>query len=546
MTNFKCDFPIAEYRDPGIKEYANNPLISSLPKIMSPNDAARLFTKRPYYNRDELNLPGHIRIHAISRLVNDFFVPLTTHILLEQKISTLIRQSYIGRSPEEASFKKHLNNSFKKITTGDLDAYIYDNVSSTALSMSLVGISGSGKSTTLNIILESYNRIIFHPKYNLVQIPWIKVDCPHDGTLSELCYSVFISLDRRLNTNYYAKYSSGRKSIGKLITELANLCLIHAVGLLVIDEFQHMNMAKSGGEKKMINFLVTLVNTIGVSIVLVGTPKALPLFSSEFRQARRAAGKGNVLWDRIKNNESWDDFIDEMWKYQWLNNPGKLTEDLRNTFYSLTQGIADIAIKLFCIAQARIILLSKNTAAETITCDLLHDVFEEELSVIKPMINALREGNSKSLLEFNDIVIPDIESSLINYFDIAKQRTIKKSPRPSVENLELSQVEKKAIQSLMDIGISRDVAEPLVNDAASSDPNITLIKIIQIATEAFSTSEENNNEPKLKSAPKTPSKSWNQLSEGDLRKLYSNRTGTMYESLLGSGLIYPIDSVLVS
>ncbi len=532
-------FPTAQYIDPGIPEYANNPLIAALPPINDPISAASLFTKKPHFSKEEIYLPSHIRIHAISRLVNSFFVPFSNHILLEQKISALIRQAYLGRNPKEASFKKHLNNCFEKMVRKDLNAYIYDNVSSTALSMSLVGISGSGKSTTLNIILDSYNKTIFHPNFNLIQVPWLKVDCPHDGTLTELCFSIFMALDKRLNTSYFQKFSRGRLGIGKLLTEVANLCLIHAVGLLVIDEFQHMNMAKSGGEKKMVNFLVTLINTIGVSVILVGTPKALPIFASEFRQARRAAGHGNIVWDRIKNDESWDDFLDEVWKYQWLQNAQELTEELRGKLYDLSQGIADITIKLFCLAQARIILLSSDWKKEYITFNLLQDIYDEEFSVVKPMINALKIGDNRSLNEYNDIEIPDIESSLINTFDLMKQNTIAKRSNIVVDESDKPEIAKKAVKSLVDIGVSEDIAESLVQDAISSDPNISLLQIIQASTKSVASLSEDAKKEESSCVRKP--KSWNQLSRKDIRKLYSEKTGGMYEVLLSNKLIFPVE-----
>ena len=52
----------------------------------------------------------------------------------------------------------------------------------------------------------------------------------------------------------------------------------HAIGLLVIDEIQHLSVNKSGGAEKMLNFFVTLVNTVGLPVVMVGTPKARFIF----------------------------------------------------------------------------------------------------------------------------------------------------------------------------------------------------------------------------------------------------------------------------
>ena len=183
--------------------------------------------------------------------------------------------------------------------------------------------------------------------------------------------SFFIALDRRLNTNYRQKYTSGRPSIGKMIADVADLCLIHAIGLVVVDEFQHMNLAKSGGEKKMINFLVTIVNVVEVSVLLIGTPMALKLFTGEFRQARRASGEGSMVWDRLPLDESWEEFLDELWPYQWLKSPQERDELISNKLYELSQGVPDIVVKLFCLAQARAILLADGPRDECLTVELL-------------------------------------------------------------------------------------------------------------------------------------------------------------------------------
>ena len=357
-------FPEAVYKDQGLSEYTENPLISALPLIMSPVEVAKGLIRRPRFQSEELNLPCHIRTHAINRLTRDFFVPQTNHIIVEQKISKLIRCSYLNRNPKTATFKRMLNTIRGLVHNEDLTAYIHDDVGSTASSMTIAGISGAGKSTTTNLVLNTYPRVIYHPELHMLQVPWLKVDCPHDGSLSDFCLSFFIALGRRLNLNYRDKYASGKPTIAKMMADVADLCLIHAIGLLVIDEFQHMSLAKSGGEKKMINFLVTLVNVVEVSVILIGTPKALRLFASEFRQARRASGDGSIVWDRLPKDESWEDFLEELWPYQWLNNKVIREEALTNKLYELTQGVPDIAVKLFCLAQSRAILLAESPKDE--------------------------------------------------------------------------------------------------------------------------------------------------------------------------------------
>ncbi len=537
-------FKEAVYKDPGLPEYAENPLIAALPYIMSPKKAANELATLPRFQAEEINLSGEIRVHAISRLTRQFFVPQTTHLVLEQKISQLIRKSYLGRNPDTANFKRKLNVIRETIASQDLTTYVHDVVNSPASSMAVMGISGVGKSTATNLILDTYERVIYHPKYHILQVPWLKIDCPYDGSLSEFCESFFIALDKRLNTKYRQKYTSGRPSIGKMIADVASLCLIHAIGLLVIDEFQHMNLAKSGGEKKMINFLVTLVNVVEVSIMLIGTPKALSLFTKEFRQARRASGEGSIVWDRMELDDNWDAFLDTLWPYQWLKNPVKRSELLTNCLYELSQGIPDIVVKLFCLSQARAILLASNPEEECLSTDLFSDVFEEEFSVVKPLLDALRKGDDKILRECSDLVIPKIESSLLDSFAHLRPKALTKK---RIETGEPSQndVANSARDTLVSMGIGEDIANPMIEDLCSANPDVTLIEIIQKVTTTLSGLDTKPRaRKKTKSSVVTKVENWPQLQDEDLRKIYADKSESMYDAMRERGLIYSIEDIL--
>ena len=547
MTNPKITrFPEAKYKKTGLPEYDENPLIAALPVIMSPIEVAKSLRKRPHFQPEEINLPCHIRTHAINRLTRDFFVPQTNHIIIEQKLSKLIRCSYLNRNPKTATFKRKLNSIRGLIQNENLTTYMHDDVDSPASSMTIAGISGAGKSTTTNLVLNTYPRVIYHPDLHMLQVPWLKVDCPYDGSLSDFCLSFFIALDRRLNLNYRQQYASGRPTIAKMMADVADLCLIHAIGLIVIDEFQHMSLAKSGGEKKMINFLVTLVNVVEVSVVLIGTPKALRLFASEFRQARRASGDGSLVWDRLPKDESWEDFLEELWPYQWLSNKVERNESLTNKLYELTQGVPDIVVKLFCLAQARAVLLASTPEDEILSPELLAQVFEDEFSIVKPLLDALRTGNRKKLEDCNDLIFPKFESSMINAMDKLVSQPLGKPKTIELGESDETNIANSAIQTIVSMGISEDIAKPLVTDALARKPDLTLLQIIQMATTALTqTGEEQTIKPNVGSKPVyTNRDSWGQLPEKDLRKMYADKSGSMYEVMKEKGLIYPIYKLL--
>jgi len=60
-----------------------------------------------------------------------------------------------------------------------------------------------------------------------------------------------------------------------MLGDVARVSALHSVGVLVIDEIQHLEKSRSGGAAKMLNFFVTLTNVIKVPVLFIGTPKAL-------------------------------------------------------------------------------------------------------------------------------------------------------------------------------------------------------------------------------------------------------------------------------
>ncbi len=68
-------------------------------------------------------------------LVMSFSQPLNNHILLTERISLMIRGGYVGRNPRTGDLQKHLQNGYERIQKGDLKAFRFESVKSTAQSM---------------------------------------------------------------------------------------------------------------------------------------------------------------------------------------------------------------------------------------------------------------------------------------------------------------------------------------------------------------------------------------------------------------------------
>ena len=145
--------------------------------------------------------------------------------------------------------------------------------------------------------------MIYHRELNVEQVVYLKIDCSHNGSLKEICLNFFRALDRALGSNYERRYGLKRHGIETMLALMSQIANAHALGLLVIDEIQHLSRSRSGGSQEMLNFFVTMVNIIGVPVMLIGTPKAREIFEADLRSARRGAGFGAILYNK-RNVES--------------------------------------------------------------------------------------------------------------------------------------------------------------------------------------------------------------------------------------------------
>lgn len=541
----------AEYRSTGVNRYDGNPLIEALPPILDRSQLRDGLSGRVLLRPTDVYLDGNTRLHVISQLLDSFFQPLARHIELESKISIMLRQGYVGRNLATGELQSHIQNGYQRVMSGDLSVFRFDHVESTAKSLAFIGCSGSGKTSSLNRILATYPQLIYHDDYNYTQIVFLKIDCPHDGSLKSLCHNFFREVDAVLATNYVKRYVEKRHSVETLIAVMAHIANTHAIGLLVIDEIQHLSVKNSGGAEKMLNFFVTLVNEISVPVVMVGTPKAKSVFELDLRSARRGAGFGSILWDPLIKPASsqeiakteWGAFTNKLWKYQWLQKATiELPEDVRETWYDLSQGIMDVVIKLFVLSQIRAVV----TGIERITPSLMKKVYQDELKPIHPMIDALRSGDATRIAMYSDLTIPDIDKRILELSQVIRSKP------ESIETQAIYRGNEQAIRlhnMLVDMGYVSDLVQPLITRAFEDHPNMLLKDLMPMILSWYEGAE--NDKPASTSKNKTKTikqDDWHKLDSDDLRFIFSQASNDedLQQGLSREGLLFDVQSWIKS
>ncbi|PKR78151.1 transposase [Halalkalibacillus sediminis] len=520
----------ATYLKQNLTEYQGNPFIEALPPILSIEEAYELLSYYPPYDNEERNLPVHQRLHAILRLKR-VFEPLERTLELEKTFSKIIRHSYINRNPLEKEHIEILSELYSKLSTGSQDLTLNRDLRPASLSFSIIGYPGVGKSSSIEMILALYPQVIVHREgLNVIQIVWIKLNCPHDGSLKTLCMSFFQKIDELIGSDYLYKFGHKRNSISSMIIHMGHLAKLHGISVIVIDEIQHLLTSKGDVPEQMMNFFVTIVNEIGISVVIVGTMKAKGLLQKDFRQARRSADVGNIVWQQMNRDENWDVFMMSLWEYQWTKNVTPLTEDFSKILYEESQGIKDIAIKIYMIAQTNAIV----TGLETITEPLIRSIINNELSIVKPMIDALKKGDINRLLLYDDLNPFDVENYIneqIEYENIKeKMRSKAIDEQKKVQN-ENRSISAKVIMSLVNLGIEPEIAEQTTESIIKKKKNYKETELMQVVLSQVEKKKEETREPTNKDKKGLECRLKSVIENG------RNQKQTAYESLLEKGYI---------
>ena len=388
--------------------YAGNPLIEALPNIFSEDYVSKELRYIPDVATSlELALPPHERIHCVSA-IEDLVIPLPVAFDVEVALSVLIRRGYAARNPFNREWRR-LHCKIKKTMSEPLEEYQVRSKSVPAIMVTAV--SGNGKTTLVETLLEMYSQVIIHTSYKgesfaVKQLVWIGVNASFDASLRGLVLSMFGAVDAALGTNYREQYDKSSRTIDTMIGNLAQVFATHHLGVLFVDEIQCLLLRGDHEAELALSLFLKIANVCKVPIVFSGTYAAVRLFSKVARNARRVCSGGyfdlalpsrfdDVVWDKL--------VVEVVWKkFQWVKEPAPLTDDLRKQIFHLSQGIMAIFIALHRATQVYAI----RHNLDTVDGKVLKDVYDRQFIPMHQALAALRSGKKNRLEKFEDLLPP--------------------------------------------------------------------------------------------------------------------------------------------
>lgn len=400
----------AVYKPSRLPHYAGNPLIEALPAALEPDEVLQLLSVSPPFQAEQRAWTTAERIQMLKTLAG-FLTPLVRHLPLFARLDSLLRSGLVGRQPGTPEYAQRQQRIYEGRQNGQWADWATDELDELQEAMLLMGVSGMGKSRLLKLWARTLPRVIYHPEFNTYQIPVLHLEMPSNGaSVAGLCNGIFRAVDKLVpGCNYLENYAlKGKPSVETLIQRAAGVLNRHCVGIVIGDEIQ--NLVNAGKAKQVVmTELVSLSNVLNLPLVFLGTNKAASLFGLDFRESRRVSGFGGEHWDRLdegtfcvnseETTSEWQGFVSVLWQYQWTRQPVELTAKLSSLLYWCSQGVIDTAIKLFVAAQARAML----DGTETVTVELLQDVYDREFQLLHPMMDALRSDDYEALAKFDDI-----------------------------------------------------------------------------------------------------------------------------------------------
>lgn len=373
----------AIYQDAILPEHQGNPLIEALPAKTSWETVMEVLCNYPEYSEEIADHPDQLVRDEYLNRIEEIRQPLTDYQTCFRAVERSIKKGYSAKNPLSPTTAQYLHYLVDErpdieprtgffIPKGD--------------GLTLIGESGVGKTSMVEQVLGYFPNVIEHSTYQGTtldfrkQVVWIKVDCPSNSSVRDLCEEILSTLDLTLDR----EKTKPATTIGALIRQLEQCIKSSFLGMLVIDEMQNLKFKRTGGENNLLRFLHRLVNKLGVPLFFVANPPFEQSLIKELKSARRAeSGYHHTMSVLGRDSSSWNSFINQLWQYQWTNIYTELNEELNSALHRLSVGNIDMAIRTYREAQRLIIgdederiTVATLAAGNAVACSLSRETTE--------------------------------------------------------------------------------------------------------------------------------------------------------------------------
>lgn len=394
-----------------LPEDRDNELMHGLRAPISNGEGIKLLSRDIIHSEAERLQPRAMRALMTTRLFTWRYATMA-HLQIVRKFELALYTTYKSRRLDPT-----LNYSrMRTVTPSDSFFHCFTDDEANAVSSSVFAPAGFGKTSSIKAMARYLaNRVIEHPTTGALQIPFLFVQCPHDGSRGLMMKLILEALDAVLKTTTLARdFATNKMTPEERMLHCAALLARYNVGVLIIDEFQHMAGKGAKNAAKLLDLFTTFINKNACAIIPVGTPAALRTLM-KVRHKRRFCAIGSLNIQRFSpEHPDWIALLTAMWKHQWVAKPVPLNAELMTAIYRWSQGIPAIAVALYATLQHSVITNARDGEEEVISPAMFESIFTQFFAPLKDAIDAMGNGvaNAVDLLD-------DVEFDLSSFPDDA-------------------------------------------------------------------------------------------------------------------------------
>ena len=452
-----------------------NLLIDALPRPFTDySDIDKHYTKNIEFHRNTALKMGNIeKMLDISNL-KFLRLPLPFQKDIEQKFYLSLCESYMNRELGKFNGVYKLKGSVAACSNEGF---------------AMLGYSGCGKSSTLNIMLSRYPKVIKHTIDGEVfyQIPYLVVSCVPNSNFGVLYQSIGKAVDDILDTDVYEELLYRAKYLGDKMQAIENIIEKFAIGAIIFDEIQNIDFAQN--RENSYEGLLTISNDTKVAICVVGTEDAYGKMFINLRNARRA---GHLIpaSSYCGNKLVYESLLNTIFGYQWTKKKVELTDELLDAFYSSTRGIIALTITLYqavqevCITNevdmddelVRMVAKEYFKHLEEVTCDLndphaqkiIEKVDKESRKIIAKILKEAKDNEQRYIREHQDSALNKLIGEIHNFLPDYSPTDIKTTLIGLSDKYTGDKLKSEAIKSLTKITKKKTIDSNALKLALSS------------------------------------------------------------------------------
>ena len=346
--------------------------------------------------------------------------PLPMNERLNSAFHHALYRSYSSRthSMNEHVSLPYMANNKEEIAHGITRG---DDSNGTGSGFSLLGYSGAGKTSALNVMLLHMPQVIKHhfvDGSSVSQIVYLVVNCPVASNFHVLFQRIGHSIDRALG-NILPVYETiltpkRYEKIGQMIPKLARIIEQFSIGIIILDEIQNLNF-NSHLENSMTNLLM-ISNDTGVRFGLVGTQYARDqLFNDEeaIKALRRIGDE--IQADSYRTDiKYFSSIVSRLFKYQWFKDTITPDNDIIMALYRHTNGVIDQLINIYMFMQIDYLVKKRKPS---IDASFVEKVARKHFSTIQNIQLARNREDEQARLKNLEEINLELESIRKNIED---------------------------------------------------------------------------------------------------------------------------------